>query len=171
MSALSGVDLSLPVAAQDSIAVQGPDPGPLARFEAVKEQEHTPTTVFQKLTDPDAPQTLAQIGRDWGLPVGRFVEWFSTTHTALYDAALKVRADQDVHDAVAIADNAAPESVQVAKLRSEVRKWRASKWDSERYGDKTQVKHTGLVPTLVIEIAAPEQPKHRVIEHEPAEPI
>jgi hypothetical protein len=93
------------------------------------------------------------------------VEWFTTEHGELYEAALRVRADQDANDVVKIADDAVPESVQVAKLRSEARKWRAGKWDRERYGDKTDVKHTGQAPVLVI-VQAEAEPV-RVIEADP----
>jgi hypothetical protein len=44
----------------------------------------------------------------------------------------------------------------------------AGKWDRDRYGDKTDVRHSGLVPTLTIEIVGVAQaPQERVIEHEP----
>lgn len=141
----------------------------MARLEAVKANGMSGSVVFQRLTDADKPETLREIAKAWKVPVGRFVEWFATEHAELYEAALKVLADQDANEVVAIADGAAPETVQVSKLRAEVRKWRASKWDRDRYGDKTDVRHTGMIPTLVIEIAA-EEPQPRVIDGTVVEP-
>jgi len=138
----------------------------MARLDEVKSDELVPTVVFQRLT-AEKPETLREIGRAWGLPVGAFVQWFTTEHAGLYEQALRVLADQDAQEVVAIADGADPASVQVAKLRTEARKWRAGKWDRERYGDKTDVRHTGVAPTLVIEISPQPEPAGRVIEAEP----
>ena len=127
------------------------DPGPLARLAVVVGDAETPGTVFQRLCEGETPREIA---KSWQVPVGRFTEWFMTEHVALYDAALKVRAAQDAHETVEIADGASAEDVGPAKLRISARQWRSSRWDRERYGDKTEVKHSGLMPTLVIEIAA-----------------
>ena len=155
-------------------AVLAPDPGPIARFEAVKAVETTPSVVFQRLTDGES---LREIARSWQVPVGRFTEWFSTEHAELYDAALKVRADTIAHEALAISDEQAlahskqgipfDPDVSRDKLRVDTRLRLSGKWDRDRYGDKTDIRHSGLVPTLVIEIAVP-VPETRVIDAVPA---
>lgn len=145
-----------------SIAITG-DPGPLARLEMVVAQSETPSVVFQRVAEGES---LRAIAKSWEVPAGRFAEWYTTEHAELYDAALKVRADQLAHERLEIADAATPETVGVAKLRSETRGNLAGKWDRERYGDKTEVRHSGLMPTLVIEIAGEVRKEQRVIEAE-----
>jgi len=164
------------------------DPGPIARLEVVMGDAKTAGVVFQRLTDPERPETLREIAKAWGLPAGRFVEWFTTQCGVVYDAALKVKADQLAHEALGVASKTQlgrmtktnPDGGVVIteedmlghrKLYSETMLKLAGKWDRERYGDRTDVKHSGLVPTLTIEIVGVPQVQHapepRVIEHEP----
>jgi len=142
------------------------DPGPIARLESVKAADTTPGVIFSRLTEGES---LKEIARAWQVPAGRFTEWFTTQHAELYDAALKVCADQDAHETVKLADEAPVEDSPKTKLQIDARKWRSGKYDRERYGDRTDVKHSGLVPTLTIEIVGvPQAPQERVIEHETA---
>jgi hypothetical protein len=114
------------------------DPGPLARMEEVKSDATAPSVVFQRMT-ADKPETLREIARAWGVPAGRFVEWFTTEHSGMYDAALKVLAADYAHDSIGIADGAAkPEDVPAAKLQVDTRLRVASKWDRKRYGDEVE---------------------------------
>ena len=145
--------------------VVGNDVGPMARLEAVVVDAGTPAVVFQRVSEGE---TLKGIAKAWGVPVGRFTQWYMTEHGELYDAALKVRADQDATETVEIADGASAEDVQTAKLRVDARKWRSGKWDRERYGEKTEVKHSGLVPTLVIMVKGEEVAVERVVSDVPA---
>ena len=152
----------------------GLDPGPMARLEVVKVQAETPSVVFQRVAEGES---LKAIAKSWQVPAGRFTEWFSTTHADLYDAALKVRADQLAHEALTISDEQAEvekedgstydPQVPRDKLRVDTRLKLAGKWDRERYGDKTEVRHSGLMPTLVIEIAGEVRKEPRVIEADP----
>ena len=145
------------------------DSGPMARLEVVVVDAATPGVVFQRVSDGE---TLKEIAKAWGVPVGRFTQWYMTEHGELYDAALKVRADQDAAETVEIADGVSLEDVPKAKLQIDSRKWRSGKWDRERYGEKTEVKHSGLMPTLVIEIAGVAQvPEEKVIEHDPQKQV
>jgi len=49
--------------------------------------------------------------------------------------ARKVKASAMVEEAMAIADNASPEDVPKAKLRTDIRRWVASKLDRDTWGD------------------------------------
>lgn len=108
----------------------------MARLDAVKADQGAPSVIFQRLTDSE---TLQQIAKAWGLPKGRFVEWFTTQHAELYDTALKVKADNLANDALANVEDATPETVSVRKLQADTKLKVASKWDRSRYGDKQDV--------------------------------
>lgn len=112
------------------------DPGPMARLEAVKADAEAPSEVFRRLTDGDKPETLRQIAKAWAVPKGRFVEWFTTDHSELYDAALKVKAADCADAAAQAALDATPETVAVEKLRADVAFKLASRWDRDRYGER-----------------------------------
>ncbi|MDP2619283.1 MAG: hypothetical protein Q8P46_03775, partial [Hyphomicrobiales bacterium] len=88
------------------------DPGPMARLEVVKADAGAPSVIFQRLADGES---LKEIAKQWAVPKGRFVEWFTTTHTDLYDAALKVRAADLALEAIDIADT--PEKGVKTKTR------------------------------------------------------
>lgn len=117
------------------------DPGPLARLDGVKADASAPGQIFQRLCERE---TLAKIAREWGLPKGRFVEWFTTEHQALYDAALKVVAADLAHEALEVADEQAEvvkengqtydPDVPRDKLRVETRLRLAANFDRARYG-------------------------------------
>ena len=146
----------------------GVDPGPLARLEYVQGRADTASVVFQRLAEGE---TLGEIAKAWEVPRGRFVEWYMTEHVERYDAALKVLAQEDAQETVRIADEAPVEDSSKTKLRIDARKWRSGKYDRERYGERTEVKHSGLVPTLTIEIVGvPQVPAEKVINHVPSVP-
>ena len=110
------------------------DPGALARLEEVKRDEWAPRVIFARLADPDSPERLRDIAREWGLPRARFIEWFMTEHAALYEAALKVRAGELVLDALDHADAATSETAKAQALKVRTRLEIASHWDRQRYG-------------------------------------
>ena len=140
------------------------DPGPMARLGAVVALPETPSVVFQRVCDGE---TLKEIAKAWGLPVGRFTEWVLMKHEGMYDAALKVRADQLAHEALERADGADAESVGPAKLQVDTRLKLAGKWDRGRYGEVVKVDRTitvtadagliGLAGELLSRIAAPKE--------------
>lgn len=110
------------------------DPGPLARLEEVKADASVPGMVFGRICDGE---TLREIAKEWRLPRGRFVEWFTTEHAVLYDSALKVRADDLAHEALVISDTER-EEVPRDKLRVDTRFRLAAKWDRKRYGEEQE---------------------------------
>jgi hypothetical protein len=118
------------------------DPGPLARLEEVKGDVSLPSVIFQRLCDGE---TLREIAAAWQLPKGAFTHWFCVEHADLYDSALKVRADELVHDSLKIADGATVDTVAVEKLRTDVRQKIAAKWDRRRYGEEQESKQLSPV--------------------------
>lgn len=135
----------------------GADPGPLARLDAVKADELAPGVIFQRLTEGES---LKDIAASWTLPKGRFVEWFTTTHADLYDAALKVRAADLALEALEFSDGQPRQVVDAAgkpmfddagkpivvdpdpardKLRVETRLKLAAKFDRARFGETVRV--------------------------------
>lgn len=107
------------------------DPGPLARLEHVKAQADTPSVVFQRLCEGE---TLKAIAKAWQIPAGLFTEWFTSEHLPLFDAAMRVRADELAHEALQKADQADAETVAPSKLQVDTRLKLASFWDRNRYG-------------------------------------
>lgn len=132
------------------------DGGRLARLEEIQRDEVVPSVVFQRLCEGEK---LKDIAVKWQVPVGRFVEWFQTVHPALYDRALKVRADEIAHEALAISDER-NEDVGRDKLRVETRLKMAAKWDRDRYGDRTTLT---IVPP---EARTPEEMRRQIAELE-----
>lgn len=133
------------------------DPGPIARFEAVKLDPLTPSEVFRRVCEGE---TLREVAKAWGLPKGAFTEWYTTEFSQMYDAALKVRADELAHEAIAISDEQCavekegggtydPE-VPRDKLRVDTRMKLAAKWDRKRYGEEQDAVRTAPV---IIQIA------------------
>lgn len=117
-------------------ALEEHDPGPLARFEEVKADAAVPMMVFGRVCDGE---TLRGIAKEWRVPRGRFIEWFTAEHAALYDSALKIRADELAHEALSRADGAAtPEEVPAARLQVDTRLKLAAKWDRRRYGEEAE---------------------------------
>lgn len=110
-------------------------------------------------------ETLKEIARSWGVPVGKFTEWYTTEHGERYDAALKVLADQKAFEALSIADGADAEAVGPAKLQVDTRKWAASRWDRARYGEHvTHQVNTRAV--LRVDFSRP--PQEKVVGEMPA---
>jgi hypothetical protein len=134
-----------------------PDEGKMARLAAVKADENVPSVVFQRLCDGE---TLKDIAAAWELPKGRFVEWYTVEHAPLYDAALKVRADELAHEALAISDEQCEVTTEAGKtydpevprdkLRIDTRLKLASKWDRRRYGEHDDTVRTTPV---IIQVA------------------
>jgi hypothetical protein len=160
-----------------------PDPGPMARFAALKAGAEWPKVIFQRVADGE---TLKDLSREWELPRGEFVSWYTTEHSELYDAALKVRADELAHESLTIADEQAEvvkkdgtkfdPDVARDKLRVDTRIRILEKWDRARYGNKEDKSGSGITVIVdrscggTVEISAggatariPLQPQEKVI--------
>lgn len=124
-------------------AVAVRDPGPMARFRDLIADETAPGIIFQRVCEG---KTLRELARDYSVPKGEFTRWFTTQHSELYDAALKVRADDLAHEALAISDEQAQVTTERGttfdpdvsrdKLRVETRLKLVQQWDRARYGAK-----------------------------------
>lgn len=113
------------------------DDGPMARFEAVKADPGVPDMVFAKVCEGES---LKAVAKEWAIPEGRFVQWFTTTHADLYDAALKVHAAELAMSVLAAADKGLDkDAVPAAKLYVDTRKWAAAKFDRARYGEQVKI--------------------------------
>lgn len=95
-----------------------------------------PGVIFQRMCDGEE---LRDIGRAWQVPKGRFLEWFTTQHSDLFDAALKVRAADYAIEAMNAALAATPEDVSVRKLQADVALKLASKYDRARFGEMVRI--------------------------------
>lgn len=114
--------------------------------------------------------SLSEIGAAEGIKYSVLWKWLSADNRMeAYRLALEARADKEVHETLAIADMANPDDVNVRKLRVDTRKWAASKWDRNRFGDKVEVTHKA-VPVLNIVTAVMElQQEEKVVEGIPLE--
>jgi len=67
-------------------------------------------------------------------------EWLEAApRAALLTRARARAADQLAAETLTIADEAEPDQVQKAKLRTDVRRWLAGKWDPAKYGENKGV--------------------------------
>lgn len=136
------------------------DPGPLERFRAVVEDNPaTMDVIVQRLTDGEP---LKAIARSWDVPYGKLAEWITEDRERVerYSAALRIWADSLAQECVAISDeqgevvneNGKVFDPDVArdKLRIDTRLKLAGKLDRARYGDQTELKHTGSVSLVAV---------------------
>lgn len=91
-------------------------------------------------------KSLRQIGDMDGMPTPSTVcLWALTdeTFSEQYARAREIQAELQADELIAIADEATNETVQVAKLRIDTRKWTAAKLRPKKYGDKVTQEVTG----------------------------
>ena len=93
------------------------------------------------------PEVCQKMGLSWGAVLA----WVNDDSERMdkFKAALEVRGHLLAEDALRIADGADPETVGVAKLRVDTRKWAASRLNPKWYGEHTKVEHTGTVTNLM----------------------
>ena len=80
---------------------------------------------------------------DWTPDKKTFYTWMFKHPEFLhkYEIAKAAQAQWTAELIEDIADNATPETIQVDKLRTEVRKWNASRLLPKKYGDKQVIDH------------------------------
>jgi hypothetical protein len=95
----------------------------------------------------------------------------SDDHREALRTARKEAASGLAEESLKIADGATPESVHVAKLQTDVRRWMASKWDSQVYGEQRRapepLSSTSQRCTLMHFGASRVSPIQRPIQHGP----
>ena len=103
--------------------------------------EHGAEDVLHMICDQVADgMSLSEISKVEGVPYSVLWRWLNAEgRMEAYRVALEARADKEAHDVLHIADSATAEEVGVAKLRVDARKWAASKWDRDRYGESSKV--------------------------------
>jgi hypothetical protein len=91
-------------------------------------------------------ESLRAICQDKGMPARvNVIRWLEKDEALRnqYARARELQADHEFDEIKAIADLADAENVQVARLRVDARKWRASKLRPKVYGDKLEVNGPG----------------------------
>lgn len=125
----------------------------MARLAVVQADVDAPAEVFRLLTDADEPKTLPEIAKAWGVPKGRFMEWFSTEHKDRLDAAERVLGIEVCHAVKRMTEEATLENFQLAKFKTDRLFRLAGLLNAERYSPKVEHKHSGVLPVLIIEMA------------------
>lgn len=110
--------------------------------------EDTATEILERLADGES---LAAICRDENMPGEKTVrawaledrEGFSTR----YARARELQAERWADEIVSIGDDVPSDrdAVQRARLRVDTRKWLLSKLLPKKYGDRTEVQHSGYM--------------------------
>ena len=81
-------------------------------------------------------RTQAEVYRALNISKMSWYDWLASPEGRDVLARARTRAtDRMAEEALTIADEAAPEDAQVARLRIDTRKWLASKWNRSLYGD------------------------------------
>jgi hypothetical protein len=113
----------------------------IQRLQLVVDDPMTMEVVIQRVIDGES---LRQIARAWKLPVTRFVKWISDDEKRLaeYEGALRIRADELVHEALITAETG--EDVARDKLVIDTGLKVAAMWDKQRYGGEKTTGGAGI---------------------------
>ena len=140
----------------------------------IKYSEELADRIFEHIVEC---RSLDWIGSQKGMPSKRTIlRWVARDaggFRKLYAAAKELQADAFAEEILAIADNAGEDTlldeesgrvvanhaaVQRARLRIDSRKWLMSKMLPRKYGNHTQLEHSGSVGPAVIQVVKlPEQ--------------
>ena len=147
--------------------------GRIERWERDRGLLETADEIMQRVCEGER---LKQVCKSKGWPYAMVAQWVAGNAevNAAYEGALRIAADEMALSRMEVADNATPETVSVAKLQVDTGLRLAGKLYRDRYGDKVDVKHGGVMPVLVIEVAAalaPAVPEQKVVEEIPKERI
>jgi hypothetical protein len=113
----------------------------IQRLQLVVDDPMTMEVVIQRVIDGES---LRQIARAWKLPVTRFVKWISDDEKRLaeYEGALRIRADELVHEALITAETG--EDVARDKLVIDTGLKVAAMWDKQKYGGEKTTGGAGI---------------------------
>jgi len=118
------------------------------RFELAKQNpEALIESVYRLAIEGISPRKIAKIK---GFPKFAFIRWVEEECAGDHESALRAVADELAHSLIDIADTSDPDQAAKTKLRIEVRRWLASKWNKMRYGEHTKVEHTGSVNLIAL---------------------
>jgi hypothetical protein len=137
-----------------------------------------PSTFSQEIADficskLELGESLNSICRDESLPRESTVrKWALENREGFYTQyarARQVQAERWIDEIVTIADSAAPEDYNCARLRVDTRKWIASKVLPKVYGDAQLLKHADADGNVLkIELSRVEPRPQKVIDVTPA---
>lgn len=141
------------------------DEGPIARLKEAIEDPNMMSIIVQRITDADNPETLKQIAKSRGVPLGRLSEWITADRdrTEQYANALRIASEQYALETISIVDAATPEDVAVRKLQADTRFRLASKLAREKFGEMNEVRVSGSVSLISVLSSLP---RGRVLDAE-----
>jgi hypothetical protein len=130
----------------------------LQMLEIVKADPMTFEIVIQRVLDGES---LRQIAVAWNLPVTRFVKWIAEDdkRTLEYENALKVRADELVHDALIKAETGT--DIARDKLVIDTGLKVAAMWDRNKYGGEKTTGGAGI--NIIINRSGAELPVENTV--------
>lgn len=130
----------------------------LQRLELIKNDPMSFEIVIQRVIDGES---LKQIALSWDLPITRFVKWVAEDdkRTLEYENALKVRADELIHEAMHTAQYG--DDIQRDKLVVETKFRVASMWDKQRYGGEKAAGGSGI--NIIINRGGAEMPAENTV--------
>lgn len=149
------------------------NPGPIARLREVTSDPNALSVIVQRITDADTPETLKDIARSLGVPLGKLSEWITEDRerTEQYANALRIASEQAALDSLRIADGIPQQAVdpdgkplfdsagnpvlitpdvQRDKLRVDTRMKLASKLAREKFGEMNEVRVSGSVSLISV---------------------
>lgn len=109
-------------------------------------------TIIQRIA---TGETVADICEEPGMPYeSTFYDWIQkdSKKNEFYARAQWERAHVHLEAMISIADRATPETVSVAKLRIDTRKFTMSMIDPEKYTERRAIEHSGLNPTPKVQL-------------------
>lgn len=115
---------------------------------AFKWTDDISSEILQRIASGETVMEICGPDRDGFLPsettfYKRLAE--DAEYAAEYARAREAQAHHEADEIRKIADLATPEDYNVARLRIDARKWRASKMAPKVYGDKLDLNHSGGV--------------------------
>lgn len=133
--------MSEPIAIKDYETALPDHLNKMHMLEIVKNDPMTMEIVIQRVIDGES---LKQIATAWKLPVTRFVKWISDDDERLaqYEGALRIRADELVHDALIKAETG--DDIARDKLVIDTGLKIAALWDKTRYGNEKTLGGSGI---------------------------